>query len=95
MHRPAVRHRTPRQVRLTRTQHAIVAKMCAGWVLYERVGLRGHCWLQRILETQTVSTASVRALAKRKVIAVAKGETYPRCRYELVNHGKALCGTTN
>lgn len=81
-------------VHLTPTQQAIVAKTCAGWTLYERVGLRGHCWLVRNAMTETVSAASVRALAKRKVIG-AEQEAYPRCRYRLVNHGKELWGATN
>jgi hypothetical protein len=84
MHRPALRHRAPRQVRLSPRQQAVVAKMRQGWTLYERVGGSGDCWLVREGMTETVSIATVRVLARCKIV-VAEQEASPRYRYRLIN----------
>lgn len=86
MHRPALRHRVPKKVRLTDRQHALVAKLREGWALYERVGVSGRCWLERHAVTVTVSTATVRALTKRKVLEHAPSAVaYPTCRWQLTS----------
>jgi len=85
MRRPAMRRRTPKQRRLSPRQQAVLASMAQGWVLHQRVGLRGHCWLQRGSETRTVGVDTVRVLEEqRRVIVETTDADYPRCRYRLV-----------
>ena len=76
-------------VKLSKTQAEVVELMRQGWELGESSGFDYHVWLQKGGigkggEVKKVSSSTVHALWKKKVIVVAKRD-YPNSIYKLVS----------